>query len=72
MLADVDQTIRTLERAGLVRRKVEDDGVVRSQAVTLSPEEAERAWRRLAAEYSEEEIASMTTALHRLRGDQVH
>jgi hypothetical protein len=72
MLAAVDQTLRNLERAGLVRRRVGDDGVVRSQGVRLSPEEAERAWERLAMEYSEEELACMTKALHRLRGDQVH
>ena len=72
MMADVDQTIRNLERAGLVRRDVGDDGVVRSQAVTLPPEEAERAWERLAMEYSEEELVRMTRALRRLREDQVH
>jgi hypothetical protein len=72
MMAEADQTIRTLERAGLVRRKVGDDGVVRSQGVTLSPEEAERAWERLAMEYSEEELARMTKALLRLRGEHFH
>jgi hypothetical protein len=73
MLAAVDQTLRNLERAGLVRRETGTDGVVRSHAVTLSPEEAERAWERLAAmEYSEEELARMTKALRNLRGDQVH
>jgi hypothetical protein len=71
-MADVDQIIRTLERAGLVRRATGTDGVVRSQAVKLPPEEAERAWRRLASEYSEEELARMAGALRRLRGDQVH
>ena len=71
-MADVDQAARNLERAGLIRRETGTDGVVRSQAVKLSPEESERAGERLAMEYSEEELARMTKALRRLRGDQVH
>jgi hypothetical protein len=59
-MADAEQIIRNLERAGLVRRKVGDDGMVRSQGVTLSPEEAERVWERLAMEYSEEELARLS------------
>jgi hypothetical protein len=67
MMADVEETIRNLERAGLVRRKVGDDGVARSQAVTLSsPEEAERAWERLTMEYDEEELAGMIETLREL------
>jgi hypothetical protein len=72
MLAAVDQTLRNLERAGLVRRETGTDGVVRSHAAMLPPEEAERAWERLAMEYSGEELARMTRALRNLRGDQVH
>jgi hypothetical protein len=72
MLADVDQILRNLERAGLVRRKIGDDGVVRSQGITLSPEEAKKAWERLAMEHSEEELARMLKVLRGLRGDQVH
>jgi hypothetical protein len=71
-MADVAQTLKNLERAGLVRRKVGADGVVRSQAVELSSEEAERAWARIESEHSEEERVLMTKALRRLRGDQVH
>jgi hypothetical protein len=72
MLADAEQTIRNLERAGLIQRQTGADGVVRSQALMLSPEDAEKAWERLAMEYSGEELARMTRALHRLRGEQVH
>jgi hypothetical protein len=72
MLADVEQVLRNLECAGLIRRETGTDGVVRSRAVMLPPEEAERAWERLAPEYSGEELASMTGILRTLRGDQVH
>jgi hypothetical protein len=72
MLAEAEQIIRNLERAGLIRRQTGADGVVRSHAVMLPPEEAERAWKRLAREHSEEELARMTSALRNLRGDQVH
>jgi hypothetical protein len=66
-MAHVDRSMRDLERAGLVRRKVGADGVARCQVVTLpSQEEADRVWERLTMEYGEDELAGMVETLHEM------
>jgi hypothetical protein len=61
----------TLERAGLISRETSAGGVTQFQRVALSPEEEEKAWKRIESEHSEEERAIMLRLIHQLRGEPV-
>jgi hypothetical protein len=68
-LADTDRDMRTLEHAGLIRRKVGADGIVYCQVVKLaSQEEADKVWERLTKEYDADELADMVETLHEVFG----
>jgi hypothetical protein len=61
-----------LERAGLIRRETGGIGATRYQAVRLSPDEEQKAWKRIESEHSADERAHMLRLLHRLRGERPH
>jgi hypothetical protein len=69
MLKGVGRAWLILERAGLISRETGEGGVTQFQAVTLSPEAEEKAWKQV--ECGEEERALMLRLIHRLRGETV-